>query len=1856
MPSLTGGKERFTASARRTRSDPKVQHHCESSRVCASIKGNDCDSRPTPEGAGGFRNMYHPRAEAVPSYRTLPGSLGERIMSLSGTLHTNPGLGRSERKDARCERCSATLLALKKQALGLSVHHHFACKETSDLCAFLQDNLRVHNRSTIESRDRGMELGECATCGTKLNQLKHEAVHLALNRGHQSSSARNALLLGQSNTKLGDRAASQPHSLNHCPQSPRTPRSPRTPQRTPQTLRRRVAKPPNQDMDRWVEDQHRVSPDGVNFYPHNQASDNAGLRCTDIVHTSSKIPHLSRVVNIANTAAMSFLARAAEKLNLTSRRKGQASDAAPAHLSNSFRDLIQKNPPPVPSCLLQAAIRTKDSPSVAKVKVVLRVNPAINDGQPPVLHIDPSKKRAILLEPVCQSPPRAKKTSARNGKDLLKAFHYDAVYPQDSNQTEVCAGVLADVIRCVLSGSDGCVLGLGCADVGSWSSMIGNGESIQKLGLIPCAISWLYSAIEKRREKTWTDLTVSVSAVELCCGEEDTLRDLLGEVVPSVGSIRDSPRAHIRLQEDPIHGIQLRNHNRVKAPTAERAASLLDVAIAARRHNDFTTFLSNSSIMFFTLHVQPPRTQENCTIGKGSRGSTKLTMIDVCSGMRGGVGYTRNKPPHSDLGPVVLSLLSGHKTIPKKGSKLTMLLRESLSYANCHTTVIAQVANSLAQLQETTSIIQLASRIRRTQKRTKQSSSCSPNGRSLTRQKRGPPSLSMRAFHSTDEVDVDSQHFRLRGELDEHSSSDQSCDTVIQIDSDGLIQARALPRLSKPEFVPIIPSLHPNKADMEDPEFTALLQQLLKIPKLHGDNKKDDAQGQNEMLQSEMKKPERDRLKCDTFAELQERLGCIDGEETMALLKSSSKSPPIKDITQKPQSQKETGKQATTELSEASQMLKQGLGYRREKQTDAAFHGDNFQREDSGLYDCEECSATSSSEEPLNQPLNQNAACRYQFPKTGAIHSAETLSSQFVDVKTQGMATNSPLQSAARQESHETADWFKADKRTSPVGKSLPASPPSPSCTSSKPLASSVLLGDIAANEPKKDAKEMKATITVTVQQPLDLKGQDELVFSMVEEVTISGTLDSGRAGGNIICIKDAAQSTPHVQGSAGSQPIQIISNITEESSTTSETKITQSTFVHPGGAETDTEELRYHSRRERILPSFINPMLINAEEQCDSDNVKERERTGTTIKCPESVSETHEIRSEKRCNPSCSQISCDTMVLGNVSLHNDNAENKICGERIRNTERSHHGDWAHVYSMNPPKASLGYESAHRCVGNSRVIDVSLGCLETACASFNTGSLPRSWLNANCQESHHHMADGFRDPRGLTSSTPCSPGVTLERRRGKQSSSVNHSLHNSSSLKYETDYKEHTKRPLRRGAGSLFETSKVGMKHDHMPGRMMSPLEESGRLFHAKIDQLTSTSLGRNTCDLPTSPSSKGISKRSYDGSGKGAHKGNSIGDCTIPRSIRSSRKTHQTSHSHNSIPSETVTQPRPTHSKLSAVGKLKMACPKVRRLSASSIKNLSLPRNGLQNSINRSASLSPDSKTVSFESTSSFLSSSPPPSFHSISRTPSQSSTCSSTKSAIQGFTNGHISEFVKERPASPTLSGLDPTGPFPSPYSQVTSPRTPSHMSGHASDTTSVLSGDLPPAMGKTSLYFSNRNSTMSSGYDSLVRDSEATASSTSNRDSVSDRILSSLLKDSHSSRSSRRRGNTGTHPRHLSNDKPFSTRQSSSLQSRWADHGIPENYDIKVYEIDNVQQMQKKGTHVLQRQAAVFGAHTADDHRRRSPIQQMELRSGVGRAEPHAGAHHTEPRLHSLTSLSCRRPLAEFRGGLPGAPGGT
>lgn len=105
------------------------------------------------------------------------------------------------------------------------------------------------------------------------------------------------------------------------------------------------------------------------------------------------------------------------------------------------------------------------------------------------------------------------------------------------------------------------------------------------------------------------------------------------------------------------------------------------------------------------------------------------------------------------------------------------------------------------------------------------------------------------------------------------------------------------------------------------------------------------------------------------------------------------------------------------------------------------------------------------------------------------------------------------------------------------------------------------------------------------------------------------------------------------------------------------------------------------------------------------------------------------------------------------------------------------------------------------------------------------------------------------------------------------------------------------------------------------------------------------------------------------------------------------------------------------------------------------------------------------------------------------------------------------------ERQPASPAL---------PSPYSKVTAPRRPQrYSSGHGSDNSSVLSGELPPAMGRTALFY---HSGGSSGYESMIRDSEATGSASSAPDSMSESGTATLGARSRSLKSPKKRATGG------------------------------------------------------------------------------------------------------------------------------
>jgi kinesin family member 26 len=62
--------------------------------------------------------------------------------------------------------------------------------------------------------------------------------------------------------------------------------------------------------------------------------------------------------------------------------------------------------------------------------------------------------------------------------------------------------------------------------------MLGVDQASSTLGVIPCAIYWLFALINDRKEKTGARFSVRVSAVEIT-GKHETLKDLLADVAPS---------------------------------------------------------------------------------------------------------------------------------------------------------------------------------------------------------------------------------------------------------------------------------------------------------------------------------------------------------------------------------------------------------------------------------------------------------------------------------------------------------------------------------------------------------------------------------------------------------------------------------------------------------------------------------------------------------------------------------------------------------------------------------------------------------------------------------------------------------------------------------------------------------------------------------------------------------------------------------------------------------------------------------------------------------------------------------------------------------------------------------------------------------------------------------------------------------------------------------------------------------------------------------------------------------------------------------------------------------------------------
>uniref|UniRef100_A0A8C5TX67 Kinesin family member 26A n=1 Tax=Malurus cyaneus samueli TaxID=2593467 RepID=A0A8C5TX67_9PASS len=1473
---------------------------------------------------------------------------------------------------------------------------------------------------------------------------------------------------------------------------------------------------------------------------------------------------ISRVNSFLPQAFFSSIA--AQKLNLSSKRKKYHPPLPHTHdfsiYATNFSGILQLCPPPAPPCLLRAVSKIKDNPGIGKVKVMVRICSSQGAHETSesmsFLKVDPRKKQITFYDPAASGPSNA--GHRRGVVAVPKMFAFDAVFPQDASQAEVCSGTVAEVIQSVVNGADGCIFCFGHVKLGKSFTMIGKDNSTQSLGIIPCAISWLFKLINERKEKTGTRFSIRVSAVEIS-GKDENLKDLLAEV--ATGSLQDGQSPGVYLREDPICGTQLQNQSELRAPTAEKAAFFLDAAIAARSTSkpECEEEDRRNSHMLFTLHIYQYRMEKS---GKGgmSGGRSRLHLIDlgscekVLSKNRDGGGSLCLSL--SALGNVILALINGAKHVPYKDNKLTMLLRESLGNINCRTTMIAHISDSPANYAETLTTVQLASRIHRMRKKKSKYASSSSGGESSCEEGhvRRPPHL--RPFHPrTVALDPDLPVLNISSDPDYSSSSEQSCDTVIYVGPNGaaLSDRELTDNEGPPEFVPIIPSL--NKKRNKDNSALA-------------------------------RSSDKDHFKCNTFAELQERLECIDGSEEPVKFACGEISGP--NCTPVP---------GSTENAQ-SRLIKEKIS------------------SPSGGFKKPILQETASPKKGHNLPLQAVA------PRGGNGNCQENSTPHL-------KAELSKLQS--RADSKIIDSLLEGERET--ISDSLPLPSPAPPppqqrehSPSSKAENSELDNGNAVRTPPVGMSKQMGnkpeqtfrgkcfdrdiLTTTVTLQQPVELNGEDELVFTVVEELSISGIMDNGRPSSIISFNSDCSLQAL----ASGSRPVSIISSINDEfdAYTSQETSTgVNIDIVVPFAKDPFTSSRRssisswlsevsictIESDGAQSSDSFVaqssyncnkseEPFNLDSSHFCLSSSISKSPQTSETTKASQIKSafcvtdQPVKIKfSNSRNAPVIETIHSSLprkTKTTSSAIHNNTV---LSYKELQNPHGIFEDPWLlrtdYQLEAKPclGTASRPTKSQTMLACSQRVVD---GC-EMSCKS-SCGAAKKSEVVMKMPQLKRGATTLGVTPVSHANST-LPESVT----RGNLDAPLATGSLKSSLGKKNTPQKS-TMLPRPGGPTpptppvrkSSLEQKPVGLGNgggkasgDHSLPKMTSSLKVKASKSETVHRYGSHMSLER--CDSLTSVGSKASMTRE---SGSSSRAGRSVPRLGVPPVASSVGLP---------LPFAAPAASKNSQAKPTANQKVQANGNKNRGLSASGSKSLSSSVKSLAQPAGKGCGMAAGGKAA-------------PRSVQPVGGKPGRG-TIMGTKQAMRAA-NSRVNELVSGgsakaghfRGSTDSDSGNDSginlsdeksqMPALPSPYSKITAPRRPQrYSSGHGSDNSSVLSGELPPAMGRTALFY---HSGGSSGYESMIRDSEATGSASSAHDSMSESGMSSPGR-MRSLKSPKKRS-TGLQRRRLI-PAPLpdaaSLGRKPSVTGQWVDlpplpGTLKEPFEIKVYEIDDVERLQR------------------------------------------------------------------------------
>nr|XP_004665697.2 kinesin-like protein KIF26A [Jaculus jaculus] len=1492
-----------------------------------------------------------------------------------------------------------------------------------------------------------------------------------------------------------------------------------------------------------------------------------GAACTSALVTPA--PGSSAGGSTGTSAAVSFFIRAAQKLSLASKRKKHHPPPAPTTRSTStyptdFSGILKLWPPPVPPCLLRAASKAKDNPSsFGKVKVMLRIWPsqgAQRSESTSFLKVDPRKKQVTLYDPAA-GPPGCGGLRHAATTPVPKMFAFDAIFPQDSEQAEVCSGTVADVLQSVVGGADGCIFSFGHISLGKSYTMIGKDTSPRSLGVVPCAISWLFRLIDERKERTGTRFSIRVSAVEVC-GRDQSLRDLLAEVAS--GSLQDTQSPGVYLREDPVYGAQLQNHSELRAPTAEKAAFYLDAALAARSTSRMGCGedARRSSHMLFTLHVYQYRVEKG---GQGgmSGGRSRLHLIDLgsCEAASSKGGEATGGPlclSLSALGSVILALINGAKHVPYRDHRLTMLLRESLATASCRTTMIAHVSDAPAHHAETLSTVQLAARIHRLRRKKTKYASSSSGGESSCEegQARRPPHL--RSFHSRAvALDPTRSAPGLPGDPDYSSSSEQSCDTVIYVGPGGaaLSDRELTDNEGPPDFVPIIPALSRRRSS-EGPR-------------------------------------DADHFRCSTFAELQERLECIDGSEGSPGLPGGS-----------------DGAQASPARGGKKPLLPEAASPRKA----VASPGVTSTPRDSPGQD--PYRSTLEPSKPGIQGDQKIDGSRPEAPtpdKTGGSGSRRTLPSPAPPPCWQPEAPGAPVEPGGGSSDSVV--------RTPPVGMS-------------GQVAQSLLLQDTGCPCPSIHGRRLERgllTTTVTLQQPVELNGEDELVFTVVEELPLGGLSGTPRPSSLASLGSDCSLQAL----ASGSRPVSIISSINDEFDA-----YTAQVPEDTGGPGEPLEGVAWAGGSPASsIGSWLSevgictgdsggptPQLLFSPDSAAGPGPPERPAPGS---CSPEYSSLRSLEPSRPDSPGLARGPCprEAVVMASARPIRDpwagSPQETASAQTIhsslprksRTTSAASRTACARP-SQGPCSPRGLFEDPWLLRAEHCDIPQVVSAGRAPSPSPGSPRLPEAQMVLACSQRMvggcEVSARGVRRPEAVARIPPLRRGATtlgVTTPAASCRDTLAEAAVCSGSLKATSNVKKSVASKgafLPRPSGASPPAPPVRKSSLEQSGLALAPTQALGltragpaAVFRGEEEARPSGradhSVPKATSSLKARPGKMEVAHRPlghmslerYEGL---AHGGSKVKEApgraprAVPRlGVPPVSPTPGPTPACRGSPAKGVGASKPPAGGAKgrspgagasrALGtSVKPLAPVAGRNTGSSVtgprtapRAVPMPVPGVGAKTGRGTIMGTKQALRAAHSR-----------VHELAASGSPSRGGSSWGSADSDSGNDSGVNVTEERPpVSP---------PLPSPYSKVTAPRRPQrYSSGHGSDNSSVLSGELPPAMGRTALFY---HSGGSSGYESMIRDSEATGSASSAPDSMSESGAASPGSRSRSLKSPKKRATGLQRRRLIPAPLPDATAlaRKPSLPGQWVDlppplaSSLKEPFEIKVYEIDDVERLQR------------------------------------------------------------------------------